>query len=46
MIQSRQSRMNSLDIIYNYQTWLAYEELFFTPLPAVVSGSVGDPSAG
>lgn len=33
------------DIIYNYQTWLAYEELFFTPLPAVVSGSVGDPSA-
>jgi len=25
------------DIIYGYQTWLAHEELVFTPLPAVIS---------
>lgn len=24
------------DIIYNYQTWLAHEELFFTPLPGAI----------
>lgn len=24
------------DIIYKYQTWLAHEELFFTPLPKII----------